>query len=383
MTSESKNKNPQMTRRELVTALGTASTAAAAGSLGALGASAQTVDNDISVAADGNYERVPLRKEVIRVTAVQSPIQAADPNNPKPVMKKNLDRMLEYVDDANGFLGRQDLVCFHEQPIQGWNPWTRAEALKVTIEVPGEETEALGKKAKEYGCYLAFGTYARDKDWPGHLLLNGVLIGPDGEVVANHWKQHNVRLQRAWTMFTTSAYDVLDRYIEMYGADAVLPVARTDIGNLSLLISPYDPDIHRAISLKGMEIGVRFSSGGFSVTDSRSSSFFNGNYTITINQSLSPDQPGFPAYGGSGGTSIYGPRGREVAMAESIHEEFIRAALPMGNFRKTHRLPDVPMALVMPVYEKYRPPYDPGLQLDHIPDTLQESGEYFYSKRNW
>ena len=70
-------------------------------------------------------------------------------------------------------------------------------------------------------------------------------------------------------------------------------------------------------------------------------------------------------------------------MAESIHEEFIRAALPMGNFRKTHRLPDVPMALVMPVYEKYRPPYDPGLQLDHIPDTLQESGEYFYSKRNW
>jgi predicted amidohydrolase len=386
MTSQSKHNNPQMTRRQLVTALGAASTAAAAGSLGAPGAAAQStdqVDNDISVAADGNYERVPLRKEVIRVTAVQSPIQAADPNNPKPVMKKNLDRMLEYIDDANGFPGPQDLVCFHEQPIQGWNPWTRAEALKVAIEVPGEETEMLGQKAKEYGCYLAFGTYARDKDWPGHLLLNGVLIGPDGEVVANHWKQHNVRLQRAWTMFTTSAYVVLDRYIEMYGADAVLPVARTDIGNLALLISPYDPDIHRAISLKGMEIGVRFSSGGFNVTDSRSSSFFNSNYTITINQSLSPDQPGFPAYGGSGGTSIYGPRGREVAMAKSIHEEFIAAALPMGDFRKSHRLPDVPMALVMPVYEKYRPPYDPGLQLDYIPDTLQDAGEYFYSKRNW
>ncbi len=388
MASRPPRNNAQITRRQaLATAIGTASTAVAAGALGPLPAAAQSkdspVDNDISVAADGNYERVPLRKDVIKVTAVQSPIQAADASNPQPVIKKNLDRMLESIDDANGFPGPQDLVCFHEQPIMGWNPWTREEALKVAIEVPGEETEMLGKKARQYGCYVAFGTYARDKDWPGHLLLNGVLIGPDGEVVAQHWKQHNVRLRPDWTMYTTSAYDVLDRYIEMYGEDAVLPVARTDIGNLSLLISPYDPDIHRAISLKGMEIGVRFSSGGFSPEDSKSSSLFNQNYTITVNQSLSPDQPGFPAYAGSGGTSIYGPFGKEVAMAKSIHEEFISAPLPMASFRKSHRLPDVPMALVMPVYQKYRPPYDPGLQLDYIPNDPQDAARYFNSKRNW
>jgi predicted amidohydrolase len=376
-----------MTRRQLVAAIGSASTAVAAGSLGALSASAQTnasqVDNDISVAVNGKYEMVPLRKEVIRVTAVQSPLQAADHKNPKPVMKKNLNRMLEYIDDANGFPGPQDLICFHEQPIMGWSPWTRAESLKVAIEVPGEETEALGKKAKQYGCYVAFGTYARDKDWPGHLLLNGVLIGPDGEVVAQHWKQHNVRLQPDWTMFTTSAYDVLERYIEMYGADAVLPVARTDIGNLSLLISPYDPDIHRALTLKGMEVGVRFSSGGFNATDSQSSSLFNQNYTITVNQSLSPDQPGFPAYAGSGGTSIYGPFGREVAMAKSVHEEFITAALPMGSFRKSYRLPDIPMDLVMPVYAKYQPPNPSGMQLDYIPNDPEDAARHFTSKRNW
>lgn len=385
MTDKNTPKDFTLTRRQLVAAAGSASTALTAGALGVPATEAQTrtVDNDISVAADGNYERVPLRKDVIRVTAIQSPIHAANASNPKPVMQKNLNLMLELLDNANGFPGPQDLVCFHEQPIMGWNPWTREEALKVAIEVPGEETEALGKKAKEYGCYIAFGTYARDKDWPGHLLLNGVLIGPSGEVVAQHWKQHNVRLRPDWTMFTTSAYDVLDRYIEMYGADAVLPVARTDIGNLSLLISPYDPDIHRAISLKGMEIGIRFSSGGFNETDSRSSSLFNQNYTITINQSLSPDQPGFPSFSGSGGTSIYGPFGREVAMAKSVHEEFVTAALPMGDFRKRHRLPDVPMALVMPVYEKYRPPYDPGLQLDYIPNSPQDAARYFNSKRNW
>jgi predicted amidohydrolase len=388
MTTRPKRTDTKLTRREaLVTALGTASTALTAGTIGAVPANAakkdQEVDNDISVAVDGNYEKLPLRKDVVKVTAVQSPIQAADASNPKPVMKKNLDRMLESIDDANGFPGPQDLVCFHEQPIMGWNPWTRAEALKVAIEVPGEETEMLGKKAKEYGCYVAFGTYARDKDWPGHLLLNGVLIGPDGEVAAQHWKQHNVRLRPDWTMYTTSAYDVLDRYIEMYGKDAVLPVARTDIGNLSLLISPYDPDIHRALSLKGMEVGIRFSSGGFTPEDSMSSSLFNRNYTITINQSLSPDQPGFPAYSGSGGTSIYGPFGRELAMAKSVHEEFVTAKLPMSDFRQTHRIPDIPMALVMPVYQKYRPPYDPGLQLDYIPDDPQDAARYFNSKRNW
>ena len=43
----------------------------------------------------------------------------------------------------------------------------------------------------------------------------------------------------------------------------------------------------------------------------------------------------------------------------------------------------VEMALVMPVYEKYRPALDPGLQLDHIPDTPQEAARYFNSKRNW
>jgi predicted amidohydrolase len=359
---------------------------AAALATATLGASAHAasgpVDNDISVAADGKYERVALKKDVIRVTAIQSPLYAADPANPKPVMTKNLGIMLDLIDAANGFPGPQDLLCFHEQPIMGWAPWTRQEALKVTIEIPGKETEALGKKAKQYGCYIAFDTYARDPDWPGHLLLIGVLIGPDGNVVAQHWKQHNVRLRNDWTMFTTSAYDVLPRYIEMYGADAVLPVARTDIGNISLLTSPYDPDIHRAITLKGMEIAVRFSSGGFNATDSQSSSLFNRNYTITVNQSISPGNPGAD-FSGAGGTSIYGPGGREVAMAKSANEEMIATSIPMAEFRKTFRLPDIPMALVMPVYQKYRPMFDPGLQLDYIPTDSTDSAKYHMAKRNW
>ncbi len=384
MKKQKLNPLPELSRRSAMTRVAQAGAAALAG--GVVGASTTKVyaqaSDDISVAVNGKYEMTPLRKDSIRVTAVQSGINAADPNNPKKTMRENLERMLELIDVANGFWGKQDLVCFHEQPIMGWNSWTREEALKVAIEVPGEETEAIGKKAKAHGCYVAFGTYAKDKDWPGHLLLNGILIGPDGEVTAQHWKQHNVRLQREWTMFTTSAYDVLDRYIEMYGADAVLPVARTDIGNISLLTSPFDPDIHRAVACKGAEIEVRFSSGGFSVIDSQSSSFFNRNYTITLNNALSSNAS-FAEFSGSGGTSIYGPWGREVALAESHHEELVPATIPIGSFRKTHRTPDIPMALVMPIYEKYMPPNPPGLQLAYIPEDLNDSGRYFYENRTW
>jgi len=335
------------------------------------------------VAADGKYQTAPLRKDSIRVTAVQSPIRAADPKNPRPVMQANLNAMLESLDQANGFPGPQDLVCSHEQPIMGWNPWTREEALKVAMEVPGEETEALGKKAKEYGCYIAFGTYVRNDDWPNHLLLIGVLIGPDGEVAAQHWKIHNVRLSPTWTMFTTSVWDVLDQFIEMYGADAVLPIAHTDIGNLSLTVSPYDPDIHRVLAIKGAAVCVRFSSGGFRAEASKSAALFNRSYVITINHSLSPDQPGFPAYSGAGGTSFYGPFGREVDMAESIHEEFITGSIPIAQFRKTHQIPDIPMAMLMPVYEQYQPPNPPNLMADYLPETSEEAAQYFFKNRTW
>ncbi|MEQ8509727.1 MAG: nitrilase-related carbon-nitrogen hydrolase [Rhodospirillaceae bacterium] len=368
---------------------GFAGTGAAALGTGLFGQSASNAfaqgspNTAVNVPVNGKYATVPLRKDRIRVTAVQSPIRAADPNSPKKVMTANLNEMLESIDQANGFPGRQDLVCFHEQPIMGWNPWTREEALKVAIEIPGRETEALGKKAKEYGCYIAFGTYAKSDDWPGHLLLIGVLIGPDGEVAAQHWKLHNVRLSPTWTMFTTSVWDVLDQYTEMYGADAVLPIARTDIGNLSLTISPYDPDLHRALAIKGAEVCVRFSSGGFSAEDSKSAALFNQNYVITVNQSLSPDQPGFPAYAGAGGTSIYGPFGREVDIAESIHEEHITATIPIAEFRQNHRLPDVPLSMVMPVYEQYQPPNPPNLQAKYQPDTPEEAAQYFTKNRTW
>jgi predicted amidohydrolase len=382
MSGEDTNIGPVLNRREM---LGRVAATAAAG-VAATGLTAQSASAaPAAVSTDGKYATVPLRRDTVRVTAVQSIMRSVrDTGNPAREMKANVDHMLELIDAANGFPGPQDLVCFHEQPIMGWQPWTREEALRVAIEIPGPETEAIGRKARQYGCYVTFGTYARDPDWPGHLLLNGVLIGPDGSVVANHWKTNNQRGGiPGWDMFTTSIYDVLDRYREMYGEDAVLPIARTDIGNVSCSVTPGQPDVMRAHAMKGLEIRLSSSSGGYRLEDAQMVSMYNRLWSVVCNQSLSPQQPGFPEFSGSGDTAIFGPNGSIVARARSFNEEFVTTRIPMAEFRRTRVLPDVPLAMLMPVYSQYVPRHGPNLQASYIPKDSAEASEYFAKRRNW
>ena len=383
-----KNDTPESLRRRQLLAAGSAGAVALA--LGGRAAGAQEAAADdggpVSVAADGEYERLPLRKDTVRVTAVQSFMRAVrNTQNPGPEMKANLDHMLDLIDQANGFPGRQDLICFHEQPIMGWNPWTREEVLRVAIEIPGPETEALGKKAKEYGCYITFGTYAKDPDWPGHLLLNGVLIGPEGNVVANHWKTNNIRgFIPGWDIFTTGIYDVLDRYREMYGEDAVLQVARTDIGNISCSITPRQPDVIRALAMKGLEIRLSSSSGGYSLTEAQVIAGHNRLWSVVCNQSVSPEQPGFPEFSGSGDTAIFDPRGTIAARARSVHEEFVRTTIPVAAFRRSRTIPPgVPMEMLQPVYDRYVPRNGPNGQASYLPADGADASRHFAGNRNW
>ncbi|WP_446831248.1 nitrilase-related carbon-nitrogen hydrolase [Candidatus Foliamicus sp.] len=383
-----RNNEPQSLSRRQLLAAGSAGAAAvlAGGSLSAQTADSGAGGQAVSVAEDGNYERVPLRKDTVRVTAVQSIMRAVrNTNNPGPEMKANLDHMIDLIDKANGFGGPQDLVCFHEQPIMGWNPWTREEALRVAIEIPGPETEALGAKAKQYGCYITFGTYAKDADWPGHLLLNGVLIGPDGSVVANHWKTNNIRgFIPGWDIITTSIYDVLDRYREMYGEEEVLQVARTDIGNISCAITPGQPDVIRALAMKGLELRLSSSSGGYSISGAQVIARHNRLWSVVCNQSISPEQPGFPEFSGSGDTAIFGPGGAIEARARSAHEEFVRVTIPMAAFRGSRTLPPgVPIEMLRPVHDRYVPRDGPNSQASYQPTDAADAARHFTSIRNW
>lgn len=345
---------------------------------------------DRMVREDGTYPTVPLRKDRITISVVQTEVHGVPGDNPEPALKENLEYMLNSIDAANGYGGPSDLLLFHEFPLTGFSTWTREQHYNVCREIPGPETEAIGQKAKQYGCYVAFGTYAKDPvNWPGHILHLMVLIGPDGNIVAQHWKQRNVRgMFPGSEQFTTNIYDVYPRFIEMYGKDAVIPVAQTDIGNIAMSAVQFEPELFRCFAMKGAEIICRVATGGFESEDMRLTSYHNSVYTMITNNSvtLSRKNKSFfqdTAYGGPGRSAIYGPRGVELALAGPFETQR-KTIVPIKDFREKHRIPDVHMALYRPVFDQYRERYDTGMYLEgELPQDRRAAGKQFAERARW
>ena len=341
----------------------------------------------VSVANRGKYATVPLRQDAINVTAIQSRVRSVDVNNLKPTLQANLDHALELIDIAQGspdawggerlWGAKQDLICMHEFPIQGFQPWTRAELNRIALELPGPETEAIGARAKKYGCYIAFGCYAREQGWPRHVINMSVIVGPDGGIVSKQWKARNILgLFGENALIGTTVYDVLDRYVEMYGWDAVLPVARTDIGNLAMTAVGMEPLLYQCLALKGAEILVMSVTGGSNAETATSTARHNRMYTVGVCNSVSPGNLGFTEAAGAEdeGTVIVDPRGTVLAKTSNHHEDTASTRIPIADFRKTRRFPEVPIALLRPVLDQYEPLFQPNSFLNELPETYRDAG---------
>lgn len=101
------------------------------------------------------------------------------------------------------------------------------------IEIPGEETEALGELAKENGVYLVIGVVERDRAFSGGTLYNSVVyIGPDGEVAGKHRKLVPTGSERLlWGQGDGSTLTVIDTPFGRIGGlicwENYMPLART------------------------------------------------------------------------------------------------------------------------------------------------------------
>lgn len=338
------------------------------------------------VRTDGTYDCVPLIKDSISLCVVQSRIRAVDAQRRDAAVKENLDHLLGLIDAANGWLGPKDIVFFHEFPLTGFDPrWRRADLLKVAVEIPGPETEAIGARAKRYGCYVVFGSYARDPDWPEHILSITTIISPQGEVVGRHWKARNIKglFGGKFEVFTTTIFDVLDEYIERYGAEEVTPVTRTPIGNICTTSTQLEPEIIRAFALRGGEIMLRTASGGFDEFDIQANARYNSMYTAIVNQSISPGNPGSFDDVRSGGSAIYGPDGVVLARANSVNEGPVLARIPIKAFRAGRRIPNIHASLYRGLYANYQEAYAPNLFSAYLPADGMDSARYLADKRRW
>jgi predicted amidohydrolase len=385
----------QIDRRSLLTG---ALTGAAAASMAALAdpAEAQAVttgaraprDGEVKAAQRGKYETVPLKQDFVNVAAIQSRLLTIDTRDKARTLKRNMDRALHLIDLAQNspeewggerrWGSKVDLICMHEFPIQGFQPWTRKELTQIAFELPGPEAAAIGERAKRYGCYIAFGCYAKLKDWPEHVINMSVLVGPDGGIVDMQWKARNVLgLFGDQALIGTTVYDVLDRYVEMYGWDRTLPVARTDIGNLCMTAVGAEPMLYTCLGLKGAEILVLSVTGGSNAESAINTARANRLYTVGVGNAVSPDNIGFPEASGTedGGTVIVDPRGTTLAKTDNHHEDIITARIPIADFRKTRRVQELPKALLLSVLQAYDPVFQPNAFAGALPATYKEAGE--------
>ena len=342
------------------------------------------------VRSDGTYPTVDLRKDKVAVGFVQTPVRGVDGDNPEPGIKDNLDYLLNAIDKAQATGGRCDLLCFHEFPIHGFAPWDLTQYLRVSRHPEGPEFAAIGAKAKQYNCYITLGCQMLDDDWPGHTMNTQLLIGPSGDIIAKHWKQRNMRgMWPGVEQFTTTIYDVYDRYVEMYGLDAVIPVEQTDIGNISMSSVQFEPELFRCMALKGAEIIVRTATGGCEREDMRLTSYHNSLYTVIVNNCMDVHRPSehyfveqAPKNEWVGRSAIFGPRGVMLTEADAF-ETKRRAVLPIAEFRKGHKIPDTHLYLYKHVFDQYKERYDPNLWLDRVPETKKDAADYLKDKFRW
>jgi hypothetical protein len=110
---------------------------------------------------------------------------------------------------------------------------------------------------------------------------------------------------------TTTVYTMLDRFVEMYGADAVNPVHPTDLGNLATSSTQLEPELFRVMAMKGAEILLRTASGGFEAEDIRTVSRYSRVYSVIVNNAISPGNPGF--LDDAGASHLPGARGKLCA----------------------------------------------------------------------
>ncbi len=283
----------------------------------------------------------PLQRDTVRLGVVQLP--------PAQLGERRgaaLERMVATIERAYSAGQRYDLLWFPADALLPPPERRSARALlSEAIERDGPERMALAGWARTYGCYLGFGARLRAPDWPGHVPAANLLLDPHGQLVAVHWQARHARTPQghAHAPGVTVVEDVLEAYLERYGAEAVLPVTATPLGNLAMHSVAGEPELLRVLAGRGCELLLRSASPGSSRMDAAAGSLHNGIFTaVSGTCDAAPVSSGAP---GDVRALVFGPRGELIAQAQTGGPECVTARLPIAELR-AHRTPSPTSALV-------------------------------------
>ena len=158
-------------------------------------------------------------------------------------IKRNLEHLSHLVKAAS-WLSSLDLpvrlIAFPEGALQGFNDEVLdldhvQFARECAIDIPGEETEALGKIARQYDAFIMAQAKARHPEIPDRFFNVGFILNPRAKSFCTI-----TRYPRFFPVeHSVCPHDVLDWWIERYGRtlDAFWPVVDTEIGRLGIMMA--------------------------------------------------------------------------------------------------------------------------------------------------
>lgn len=332
-----------------------------------------------------------MGRERLLAVAVQPEVKAhyVTGRSVKAQRKENLEHYSKLIDDyvlaAEHRCGgkKPGLMVFPENFIGGFGPQrlrTWESTLELSIEIPGEETEILGRKCREHGLYLAgANNELPNKELPENIYLTGFIIDPDGKV-AFKYRKINAGPSTG-IAFTTSPHDIWDKV--SHDPKDLFPVLETPYGFLGMYIC-YDshfPEVARCLALNGAEILIHPSQWyehtyrqiEYWRMRNRCRALENLAYVIATNWAASPESE-YPF--GCGHAMIVDHRGDIMEEIPNDQESFCCAVIDIDTLRERRLSNDISNYLKSLRTEAYAAVY--GNKTCWEPALLSQRGSLFH-----
>jgi predicted amidohydrolase len=299
-------------------------------------------------------------------------VNSLDNKSARVAMLKTVARIDEQIRGSLVLTGPSvKLVVLPEYFMTGYPVGETIEswADKAAIAPGGPEYTALSAVAQKHKIFLAGNAYETDDNFAGYYFQVSFIVDPAGDTI--------LRYRRLLSMFAPTPHDVWDKYLELYGIDAVFPVVDTDIGKLACIASEeiLFPEITRALALRGAEVILHPTSEVSSpeLTPKeiarRARALENSVYVISANTAGLYGE-GIPANSVDGMSKIVDYKGNVLCAAMTGESMVANAEIDIGALRATRRKPGMPNYLSRQRLEVFAAAYSgPSV---YPPNTLLE-----------
>ena len=300
-----------------------------------------------------SYRAIALQTKCFAVNRANSKEDAHE------IIKQTIARIDLQITGSIAFVGFDTkLIVLPEYFLTGFPMGESIEEWreKACLEIGGEIYESLGKIASERKVFLSGNAYELDKNFPELYFQTSFIIAPSGDVV--------LRYRRLNSMFAPTPHDVWDKYLDIYGLEAVFPVADTEIGKLACIASEeiLYPEIARCLAMRGAEVFCHSSSEVFGMQNTPKNvaklarAYENMAYVVSANSGGLADIS-IPENSTDGGSRIVDYKGliiAETAQGESINAF---AEIDLAALRRNRQRPGMANILSRQRFELYAESY--------------------------